>query len=90
MTYDNMRTETAHWWFTTNETWQFHSFDGEPAIVENSYTKTETAWEWEQMTETHEDIEWYKAWYNNWVIVRVERDWGEVFSFDEDWNLIVN
>lgn len=68
---------TPHWYFTTDEEWRFHSFDNEPAIVENSYEEIEKIWE-EEMVNV---ISWYKAWYTNWVVDRVERDSWEVFTY---------
>lgn len=70
-----MRTEQEHWYYITNEIWQFHSFDDEPAIVVNSYETIEIVWGEEMVIET----EWYKARYNNGERLRTERDNGEVF-----------
>lgn len=68
---------TEHGHFTTNKLWQFHSFSGEPAIVENTYELSENIG-WEEIITT---IEWYKARYTNGVVDRVERDSGEVFTY---------
>jgi len=70
-----MRTEQEHWYYTTNELTQFHSFDDEPAIVVESYTWIGMSWEEEQM-------EWYKARYKDGKLHRenwpaVIRDGGE-------------
>lgn len=70
-----MRTEQEHWYYITNEIWQFHSFDDEPAIVVNSYETIEIVWGEEMVIGT----EWYKARYNNGERLRTERDNGEVF-----------
>lgn len=74
-----MRVDQEHWYYTTNELWQFHSFDDEPAIVVESYTWISMSWEEEQ-------IEWYKARYkdgnlhrDNWPAVI--RDSGEEFYY---------
>jgi len=74
-----MRVDQEHWYYTTNELWQFHSFDDEPAIVVESYTWISMSWEEEQ-------IEGYKARYkdgnlhrDNWPAVI--RDSGEEFYY---------
>jgi len=74
-----MRIDQEHWYYTTNEAGQFHSFDDEPAIVVESYTWISMSWEEEQ-------IEWYKARYKdenlhreNWPAVI--RDSGEEFYY---------
>jgi len=74
-----MRIDQEHWYYTTNELWQFHSFDDEPAIVVESYTWISMSWEEEQ-------IEWYKARYKDGNLHRenwpaVIRDSGEEFYY---------
>ena len=77
-----MKRTTQHWYFTTDELGRFHSFDWEPAIVENSYEEIEKIWE-EEIVRT---IDWYKAWYTNGVIDRVERNSWEIFTYT-NWEL---
>lgn len=86
-----LKRDTPYWRNTTDENWQFHSYDWEPAIVENSRTEIEKVKtiDWQEV-EMEVEVEWYKARFNHWVPVRSERDLGWVFEYDEQWNLIPN
>lgn len=68
---------TEHWYFSVDEEKRFHWENWEPAIVENSYEEEVVVWEEIMINK----IDWYKAWYTHWVIERVERDNGDVFTY---------
>ena len=69
------RIEQEHGYYTTLD-WKYHSFDDEPAVVVESHTITNENWEEEQ-------IDWYKARYNNWEWIKTERDCWETFTNNE-------
>ena len=48
---------------------QFHSFDDEPAIIVNDHKEKDMD------TGEEIDVEWYKAWYDNGELLKVERNW---------------
>jgi hypothetical protein len=79
-----MRVEQEHWYYTTNELWQFHSFDDGPAIDIESYENITKEWE----EEIIEQIDWYKARYKNGELHRdnlpavIRGDWTEYFYID--------
>jgi hypothetical protein len=79
-----IKKETEYGRYTTNDLWQFHSFDDEPAIFVADHIMKN----WDE----YEPINWYRAWYHNWKIHRdnlpaIIRNTGEEYFYN-NWELL--